>query len=76
MNEEIKDAVGEMGGPSRLRAKPKSNAKLWAFVIAVLVFVPLIVIWALRQLGAHATYDFGSWLAVIVLATAIKHVQK
>ncbi len=47
-----------------------------ALAIGMLIVIPLIIIWALRELGAHAEYDFGSWLAVIVIAMALKHVQK
>jgi hypothetical protein len=42
---------------------------LW---LALLIVWPLIVIWALRELGAPVPLSFRAWLAVLVLTVSVK----
>lgn len=45
------------------------------FLILFVVFMPLLVLWALHTVfGVAVTYDFAHWFAVLILCFAIKGI--
>ena len=56
--------------------KPTAGNLIFILVLAVLIFIgaPLALIWALNTLfpALAIPYDFTTWLAVIVLGSALR----